>query len=285
MAPDKYKAVWVSHSSIADYLKCPRAYYLNNVYKDPETNRKINLITPQLALGQAVHNTLEALAEERIPAEERLAVPLTDRFRENWKQVSGINGGFTSEDEEAEFRRRGEEMVRYVEENPGPLTRKALTLPANNMPPNFYLSEDENIILCGKVDWLEYLEGEDAVHVIDFKTGVKEEGDDSLQLPIYLLLVHNLQKRPVARASYWYLDEQAGRGLKEKQLPMHDDAEREVLEAARKVKQAREDGAFECPRGEEGCFACRPFERIIRGEATYLGVNEIKQDMYALLDR
>jgi hypothetical protein len=80
------------------------------------------------------------------------------------------------------------------------------------------------------------------------------------------------------------LDEAAGRGIKEKTLPAYEDAERAVLEAARSVKAARKAGEFTCPRGEDGCFACRPFERIIRGEATYLGVNDINQDMYTILE-
>ena len=59
---DKYTAYWVSHSSINDFLKCPRAYFLKNVYKDPKTGRKIKLISPPLALGQAVHEVVESLS-------------------------------------------------------------------------------------------------------------------------------------------------------------------------------------------------------------------------------
>jgi hypothetical protein len=66
MAPDKYKAVWVSHSSIGDFLKCPRAYFLHNVYKDPKTGRKINIVSPALSLGLAVHTALESLKVVRI---------------------------------------------------------------------------------------------------------------------------------------------------------------------------------------------------------------------------
>src|SRR5476649_1046372 len=99
MAQDKYTAIWVSHSSIGDFLKCPRAYYLHNVYKDPKTGRKINIASPALSLGLAVHTTLEAL--KNIPVEERMkkmeggvkgdsksALLLAD-FDAAWKQVSG----------------------------------------------------------------------------------------------------------------------------------------------------------------------------------------------------
>ena len=48
---DKYKAIWVSHSSISDYLNCPRLYYLRNVYKDPQTGKKISIINPAYGPG------------------------------------------------------------------------------------------------------------------------------------------------------------------------------------------------------------------------------------------
>ena len=60
--PDQYTAVWVSHTSISDFLQCPRAYYLKNVYKDPKTRHKIQLMSPPLALGQVVHSVLESLS-------------------------------------------------------------------------------------------------------------------------------------------------------------------------------------------------------------------------------
>ena len=59
---DKFKAIWLSHSSIADYLKCPRLYFLRNVYKDPITNHKITVMNPHLALGQIVHEVVESLS-------------------------------------------------------------------------------------------------------------------------------------------------------------------------------------------------------------------------------
>ncbi len=283
MAQDKYTAVWVSHSSIGDFLTCPRLYYLNNIYKDPKSGRKINLINPALALGSAVHNTIEPLA--KVPAEKRMDQPIEEKFETEWEKISGINGGFTSEEEEEEYRNRGEEMVQRVIANPGPVVNKALRLPEshNKMPPNFYLSEEENIILCGKVDWIEYLEETDGIHILDFKTGRREEKEDSLQLPIYLLLASNCQKRRVEKVSYWYLDRDEE--PTEQKLPTYSQAQKRVLEAARQVKQAREDKVFTCPRGEEGCFACRPYERLLAGEGKFIGVSETNQDIYVLPDR
>ena len=67
---DKFKALWLSHSSIGDYLKCPRLYFLRNVYKDPISGHKFTVMTPPLALGQAVHEVVESLSV--LPTEERL---------------------------------------------------------------------------------------------------------------------------------------------------------------------------------------------------------------------
>ena len=281
MVKDKYTAVWVSHSSIGDFLTCPRLYFLNNIYKDPDTARKISLINPALALGSAVHNTLEPLA--RVPADRRLDQPIRERFKAEWQKVSGVKGGFTSAEEEESYFKRGEKMIERVITHPGPITNKALRLPsrANNMPPNFYLSEADNIILCGKLDWIEYLEPTDGLHILDFKTGKGNEKENSLQLPIYLLLAENCQSRRVEKLSYWYLEHSDK--PEAQNLPDRKEAKARVLEVARSVKKAREERAFSCPRGPEGCFACRPFERILSGEATYLGLNEIGQDLYTLV--
>ena len=80
---NKYEAVWVSHSSINDFLKCPRAYYLRDMYKSKD-NKKISLVNPSLSLGSAVHETLEGLAKYK--AEDRFKKSLLEAFEENWKR-------------------------------------------------------------------------------------------------------------------------------------------------------------------------------------------------------
>lgn len=277
MAQDKYNSVWVSHSSIGDFLKCPRLYYLHNVYKN-ELGRKINITSPALSLGIAVHETLEGLSKYK--AEERFLKPLEETFEQEWKKVSGKQGGFKTEQEEKEAKDRGLNMIMRVARNPGPLARKTVKLPPahNDMPPNFFLSEEENIILNGKIDWIEYVPEDDSIKVIDFKTGRNKENEDSLQLPIYLLLLNNLQKRKVSGAAYWYVDcDNEPISVK---LPDAKKAHEDVLAIARKIKIARENKEFNCPKGAGGCFACRPFEKIIKGEAEYIGIGGYGQEMY-----
>lgn len=287
---DKFSAVWVSHSSMGDFIKCPRCYYLHNVYKDPKNRRKMNIVSPALSLGSAVHEAVESLA--RLPVPERSeffassghgAEKLLAKYEAAWVQFIGKKGGFKSAEEEAEAKARGVAMIERVANNPGPLVEKTVRfgqakLDAGGMLPNYFLSAEENIILCGKIDWLTYKPEDDSIHILDFKTGKNEEKSDSLQLPIYLLLLNELQKRKVTGASYWYLDKD--NAPVEVDLPDAKESYGRVIKVAREVKKARDEKVFLCPRGEAGCFACRPFEKILRGEAEYLGVGEYNQDLF-----
>lgn len=274
--PDKYSAVWVSHSSISDFQQCPRAYYLKNVYKNPESGHKIQIMAPALALGQAVHEVIESLSN--LPTDQRLKTSLLDKFDQVWQKIGGKKGGFLDEETERKFKQRGEEMIRKVINNPGPVSQ--LTVKIKEELPHYWLSEDDGIILCGKIDWLQYLPDIDAVHIVDFKTSKNKEKTDSLQLPIYLLLVSNTQKRQVAKISYWYLGQNDK--PEEVTLPEEKEAYNKVLKVAKEIKLARQLNRFRCPEGENGCYACKPFEKIIKGEAEFVGVGGYNQDIYIL---
>lgn len=274
MPKDKYTATWVSHSSITDFLTCPRAYFLKNVYRDPKNNRKIQLVAPPLALGLVVHEVVESLSI--LPTKTRFSEPLLTKFEKAWDKVSGLKGGFFNSDTEYKYKTRGQTMINRVSKNPGPLVSLAVKIDMDL--PYFWLSEEDNIILCGKIDWLEYLPQTDSVHIIDFKTSKSEEDPNSLQLPIYRLLVHHCQKRKTQKASYWYLE--SSDTLTPKDLPDITDARTKVLSIAKQIKLARQLGRFKCP--QNGCRACLPLEAIISGEAEYVGVNDFNQDIYVL---
>lgn len=276
--PDKFTALWVSHSSISDFLKCPRAYYLKNIYKDPKSGRKFQITSAPLSLGSAVHEVVESLSE--ISTQDRFKQPILEKFEIAWKKYSGKIGGFLNSGHEEEYKQQGREMIRKIINSPGPL--KNLSVKLKGDLPQYWLSEDDEIILCGKIDWLEYLPATDSVHVIDFKTSKKEEDKDSLQLPIYHLLVKNTQKRKVDKASYWYLrfnDE-----LVEKELPNLDEAYTKILTIAKKMKTAKKLGVFNCANGSAGCFACKPLEQVVRGNAELVGVGSYNRDIYFLSD-
>lgn len=277
MAQDKYSAIWVSHSSMGDFLKCPRLYYLHNMYKDPKTGNKVSLVSPHMSLGVAVHEVLEGLGDYK--SEDRMKQDLIKKYVEAWAKVTGPRGGFKNTDEEKEFKERGLRMIENVIKDPKFLVNKTLKLKREKMNPNFFLSDEHNIILNGLVDWIEYLPETDSLHIVDFKTGKKEESESSLQLPIYLLLCDALQKRKVTKASYWYLESDK---IVEKELPNLEEARIAVMEVALKVKEARDKKEFKCPYGEAGCFGCKPYEAILKGEAKYLGIGGFNQDLYSV---
>lgn len=275
MAKDKYTATWVSHTSIRDFLECPRAYYLKNVYRQSKNGHKIKLMSPPLALGQAVHEVIESLSV--LAVNKRFEEPLMNKFERSWQKISGKKGGFLNPDIEEKYKNRGKAMLKRVTDNPGPLNQLAVKIKMDL--PYYWLSEKDNLILCGKIDWLEYLPDLDGIHIIDFKTSKNEEDEDSLQLPIYHLLVHYCQKRHVHKASYWYLEHSSK--LTEKKLPDIKTAQEKLLKIAKQIKLARQLELFKC-KHQSGCRACRPLERIIHGEGQLVGVNEYRQDVYIL---
>ena len=276
MQTKKPSPLWISHSSIGDFLACPRAYYIRHVYKDPKTHNKVTLISPALALGQIVHQVLEALSV--VKAEDRLKEPLIEQYNNAWESVTGELGGFSTPQQELEYKNRGAIMINRVMFHPGPISSKAIKLTSpDSLPPRFYLSKEEDIILCGKIDWLEYMPATNTLHIIDFKTGVGEEKEDSLQLPIYALLVKNCQNRDVSKISYWYLE----RDNDPVEMPMPDlqKAHDMILTIGLQIKEARAKREFKCPRG--GCFACKPLEQILEGKAKFVSTTEY-QDVYIL---
>jgi ATP-dependent helicase/DNAse subunit B len=249
---------------------------LRNVYKDQKTGHKIKIVSPPLSLGSAVHEVIESLSE--LKTSERFKEPLLDKFSRAWKKVSGKMGGFFDDDTEYKYRVRGEEMIRRVMSNPGPVAELAVKI--NMELPYYWLSEEDNIILCGKIDWLKYNQSTDSVEIIDFKTSKGEEGADSLQLPIYSLLVHNCQRRRVDGAWYWYLGQSDT--LTQKELPDIESSSEKILKIAKQIKLARQLERYKCPNGEQGCRACRPYEMVLRGEAELVGQDEYKADVYVI---
>ena len=284
---NKYTAIWLSHSSVSDYLKCPRLYYLHNLWKNKH-GKKVNIVNPYMSLGSAVHQVIEPLAN--IKTEERFATDLLVKFQEIWKKYSGLAGGFESESQEKDFKERGIKMIENVIDNKGPIAKKTVKFYTGDFIPNIYLSEKENIILCGLVDWVEYLESTDSLKVIDFKTGKNDESEDSFQLPIYKILVDNLQnKRKVTNAAYWYLDRD--KNPKDVEI-FEEDAEEvrnKILEIGIEIKKRKPTLDFPCKYKKEGmekCKFCDDFDAIYNSEkeddknVIYLGTGEYKQDLY-----
>jgi hypothetical protein len=224
-----------------------------------------------LSLGQVVHDVLESLSE--LPAEKRFDIPLKVLLNIKWAKVHGKIGGFKSEMEEMQYKDRALTMLGNVERNPGPILEKAIKLKEDL--PWYWLSEEKNIILCGKIDWIKYNPEDDTVDIIDFKTGKNEESANSLQLAIYRLLLEHCQKRKIGKASYWYLDKGE---MVDAELPSLEESEKRVMEIALKIKEARRTNNFACERS--GCYACEAMEKIVAGKAEFVGVGGYGKEIY-----
>ena len=325
--PDKYKAIWLSHSSYENYIKCPRLYYLANIYKDPKTNNKIGVTSPHMSLGIAVHNVLEPLAN--IPSEQRSGIDLIKNYEEEFNKFRGDIGGWKNKDEEHYFYQRGRTMIENVynhfqNENNNKkyiLLEKSIRTSLyykGNMIPNISISDKENIILCGSIDWIVYNTGPspslspqergentENITVLDFKTGRNEENEESKQLIIYKKLFESLQNKwKVNSYAYYYLESD--------QIKYKDWTEAEVnkrveqmlndfIKVGIEIRNKRYDilwskdkkyiekyfpkdnfqNNFKCKKGPAGCRDCLPYESIIRGEAVYVGRGNYGQDLYA----
>ena len=65
--------------------------------------------------------------------------------------------------------------------------------------------EKDNIILCGLIaNRLEYVEADDSVRIIDFKTGKNTESDDSPSCRFIFFCL--TAQSSVSGAAYWYLE-------------------------------------------------------------------------------
>jgi ATP-dependent helicase/DNAse subunit B len=273
MKGDIFSAVWISHTSISDFLRCPRSYYLKHIYRNPETGHKIKIVSPPLSLGQTVHQVIESLSI--LPTEKRFNKPLAEKLELVWQNVSGKRGGFLSPEIENQYKTRAYRMLERMSKHPGPL--KNLSVKIKMSLPNFWLSEKDNIILCGKIDWLEYISTNDTIHVIDFKTTKMDEDPKSLQLAIYCLLVSKCQHRRISQASYWYIER--NNNPTSHPLPDLREIHEQILKIGKQIKLVRQLGVFKCPH-KTGCSSCLSMEKIVRGDAEFVGINNRNEDMY-----
>ncbi len=270
-----YEAVWLSPSSLSDFEKCPRLYYLRNVYKNPATKRKIQLANPFMSLGTAIHRTINSIST--LPKDVRFNNPLQQIFENIWQSFSGEVGGFVNEELEKSFKERGLDMIKRVEEYPGPLSNLALKI--EEKIPSMWLSEKELLVLCGVIDWIEVL-SDDSLHIIDFKTGKRDE-EGTLQLSIYRLLVKNYFDRKASKTSFWYLQrEKLPTGI---DLPDTKAVVKQLIEKGKKIKSLRSQKEILCPSG--GCRYCYDYELIVNGEAKHVGVDKLmNKDVYSVQD-
>lgn len=263
-------AVFLSYTSLNDFAKCPHAYYLKNVYRDPRHGYKLQLASPYLTLGATVHDTIKWYLEsfERPTKEQTIK-----QFRNLWQKYRGKRGGFVSLEDEANFGRRGLSMLDNFLQNVGSLGKSA---PPVSFPKHIVV---DNIVLTGNMDYVEELP-DGTLHIIDFKTGSKDE-DDPQQLYLYAILAEDYYDKKVSKISFWYLD----RDDKPKVATL-DPLEKTLSWLVNKgleIKQALTVNDWQCSHPTSPCRDCVDYQAIIAGKGEFLFTDyTYKKEVYFL---
>ncbi|MCL5784527.1 MAG: PD-(D/E)XK nuclease family protein [Patescibacteria group bacterium] len=263
-------ALFLSHTSLNDFLICPRTFFLKNVYRSPKTGYKIQITSPFLALGATIHDTIKWYLEI---GENSSLLKTEDQFRNHWWKYHGKRGGFVSREEEAAFGTRGLKMLENFTQNQACLGSR-IPLPVF---PKYPLSE--GVILHGNMDYIGKL-SDGSLQVIDFKTGSKDE-DNPMQLYIYAILAENYFRKEVSRASFWYLD----RDDNPKEVVL-DSLEAKIdwlTQRGQEIKKAIEENNWQCIQGESLCRDCRDYGAILEGKGELVFIDHAyKKEIYFL---
>jgi hypothetical protein len=219
-----------------------------------------------------VHDTIDQFVhlEPAVRTKEKL----DSLFDSNWSFLSGKKGGFTDDLQEQEFRSRANAMLDRFYSHPHFKIATPHKIPSF---PKLYLGP--NLILTGKLDWLE--KTDTGFSITDFKTGKNEEKEDSQQLPIYAVLVRGIVNSDHISANYWYLDKATDPvpfALPDLQVTTDD-----LRRQGEIIALARQTESYRCQSGNHSCWACRDMMAIKEGLGTLVTIDSArKQEIYIL---
>lgn len=254
-----------SPSRLGMFALCPKQYhfyYLDPVYGQMknELKRLPHNIWSFHTLGKAVHNAITLFYHS--PPEQRTLKHLKEHLRETWQSEVRWNkkpplekwGGFDSLEEERETYAQALSMLANFSQiaETGP---ELEYLPTKNFRQS--IEDYQNLItplskdfdISGKFD-LVARNKDDSLHIIDFKTSKKEDGD-YFQLRFYKLLAEENFKKPVSQASFYFL-----RTGNVKEFDLRKEKPEEIkAEILTKINQIKTTGSFD-PRPSKLCQFC-----------------------------
>ncbi|SPE26368.1 conserved hypothetical protein [Acidobacteriia bacterium SbA2] len=185
----------LSASSIEDYEVCPLKFKFGHFLRIPTG--------PQAALtfGHIMHRSVRRYFELRARGEATFEA-VKDFYESSWRST-----GFEDEYQEQTYKRTGLEQLRAFVEKQG----HNEILP-QSMETSFSLDLGE-VLLEGRIDQISPLtpragENEDAVELIDYKTGKprsQKDADGSLQLSVYALAAQEELKLKPRRLTFYCL--------------------------------------------------------------------------------
>jgi len=218
------------------YLECPRKYWWS--YINPST-RSLQIIRPYFTMGDHVHNSLKYFFN--LPQQERTKAKLLELLATQWQKRSGIDGGFKTPQQEAEYKERAQLMMSGFCE-----TEDITVQPLWASDKLVKVSVSENLDFMGKIDRVDVTP--EGLHIIDYKTS-KEEREDEWQLPMYAVMAKRFFKQPVAKLSYLFLEKGVW-------LSVPANPAREAMTIGRieqivsNMPHSQDQAAWVCPEGE-----------------------------------
>lgn len=270
--------IWISHSSLNDFEKCKQLYFLRNLYRDKiyGNNFRLQVANRFLSLGEVVHDAIDNFLT-RYSGEQRTKDNLLYEFSRGWQLKTGKVGGFSSPEQEKEFKERGLAMLERFYKHPYFRTASPIRTEFPKLP----LIGTDDAVLVGNFDWLEK-EGE-GLHILDFKTGTSEEEESSLQLPIYALLAEHNLKQPVKKVSYWYLDRDDE--PVEKTIPDLGATLGTLKEKTKTVYETVNNKLFLCSSGQEECKYCQEYSKVKANQAEHVSSDYKRRREVFFLDQ
>jgi len=265
-------AIFISYSKINDFETCPQLFYYRNIYKNPKTGYKIQLINPSLSVGGAIHDIIEEFYRNK--KEDRTNKLLYQIFKKFWENIKGEKGGFKDYKEEEENKERAILMLKNFYTNKEFLNKDKLK---TNTFPKYNL--ENNLILIGKLDFVE--KDNDSYIITDFKTGKNEEKETSLQMPIYALLLEGEFGTQNIKAQYWYLD--SGTSPTLYNLPKKEESLNKITMWGERIKLAQKTNSYRCKSGLSSCWACRDILEISKGKGKLVWLDSSRsQEIYII---
>ncbi len=261
----------VSHTSINDFNNCAKLYYFKNIYRNPKTGNRVQIVNPYLSLGSAVHDTIDEVIN--YSPFKRSKISLIKEYNKIWKNYCNKKGGFHSKKQENDFKKRGAIMIKKFEKS---TILKSKSMKKDEKLPTMTLTKKSK--LMGSFDWVEILKNGN-LHIIDFKTGKNLEKKDSWQLLIYHLLAEHNYKKKVEKLSYWYL--QTENGFISKKIIESNDFLTKLKLKASEIEETINNNNFNCSNKYKKCYWCQNYDLIISGKAEEVGFDpKMKKDLY-----
>ena len=186
----------LSVSAMNQYLRCPVAFYYENVLRVPTVQSEA------ASYGTAMHNALQRLFE-RMSQNEKKRFPKLSEFIEIFDfEMSNLRGYFRPQNYRQNLQRGRENLAAYYKKNLSEWSRKALTEKS-------IVTEVDGVPIKGVIDRLNFI-GANQATVTDYKTGARRSrkvqkptpaephgGIYWRQLYFYKILYENYRNTPV----------------------------------------------------------------------------------------